>query len=774
MKKKSTSKRSKKISRNRRTRFVGVMIILCMSALLIRIGYITYTYGADFERWSVQQLVIRQSRVRREIPPVHGGILDRNRQPLVDSELVYEIALDSRLIQGLEPTRTNPNPQEYILQAVHDVLDIPMETLWGFLATDQYGVLIQDTNWRIIARDVPAYIALQLTDVRHVHLRERSLRWFPDPYLAPQVLGFVRGDSSWGLQHQYRAELIGDYGRVFRSFETDGPALTEEISARDGYWLVTTLDAGIQRIAQRAVENAARTFQAEYTGIIIMQPQTGEILAMAQWPSFPLDAPDDGTRFTNPQVANFWHEMEPEEQLNSMFRTWSNFSLTRTFEPGSIFKPFVMAAAVEENIISPTMSHFYCPGVRTVADWDIRCHNRHGCGSLSFVEALMVSCNIAMIDIVQAMGRETFYRYRNDFGFGERTGIDLPGEEAVSSPAVMYTLAQLNPAELATSSFGQGFNNTAIQAINAFAALINGGYVMRPYLVSQIVDSQGNVVDETTPTVVRNVLSHETSDFMRRAMQMVVSPYGTGRRAVIDGYSIGGKTGTGEQGAIRGEWIVTSFLGYMPVENPQFLAMAVVYNPDNNELTAGASAAPMLREVFTEIINYRQLPPAGAEQATGVLMDARGEVLSDFSGMELRDVTPILSNMGVDFQIAGRGAIVSHHIPAAGQPVPRGAPIFLYLDGNIDNLDDLTFMPNVEGLPESRAIEQITEAGLVPIVVTRPALGRGYWLQDDNEPDDDEDEEDITAGWIVYRQFPSPGLHIQRGTQVRLRARVME
>ena len=777
MKKKPTSKRSKKISRNRRARFVGIMIILCMSALLIRIGYITQTYGADFERWSVQQLVIRQSRVRREIPPAQGGILDRNRQPLVDSELVYEVALDVRLIHALEPSRNNPYPQEYIFRAVHDVLDIPMETLWGYLAADQYGTLIHDTNWRIIARDVPAYIALQLTDVRHVHLRERALRWFPDPYLAPQVLGFVRGDASWGLQHQYRAELTGDYGRVFRSFETDGPALTEEIPARDGYWLVTTLDAGIQRIAQRAVENAAHTFQAEYTGIIIMQPQTGEILAMAQWPSFPLDAPDDGTRFTNPNVANFWHEMDPEEQLDSMFRTWSNFSLTRTFEPGSIFKPFVMAAAIEENIFSPTMSHFYCPGVRTVAEWPIRCHNRHGCGSLSFVEALMVSCNIAMIDIVQAMGRETFYRYRNDFGFGERTGIDLPGEEAVSSPAVMYTLAQLNPAELATSSFGQGFNNTAIQAINGFAALINGGYIMRPYVVSQIVDAQGNVVSETTPTVVRNVLSHETSDFMRRAMQTVVSPYGTGRRAVIDGYNIGGKTGTGEQGAIRGEWIVTSFLGYMPVENPQFLAMAVVYNPANNELTAGASAAPMLREVFKGIIQYRQLPPAGAEQATGVLMDIGGEVLADFSGMELREVTPILNNMGIDFQIAGRGAVVSHHIPAAGQPVPRGAPIFLYLDGNIDYLDDLTFMPNVEGLPEARAVEQITAAGLVPIVVTRPVMGRGDWIlgADYNEyAYEDEEEEDPTEGWIVYRQFPSSGLHIQRGTQVRLRARVLE
>jgi len=691
--------------------------------------------------------------------------LDRNRQPLVDSERVFHVALDVNVLHSLETTRRDLiSPQEAVLTRLHEDLGIPMDTLWGYLAENPDGTLVEPTYWRIIARNVPAYIALPLSEVRHVHLEARAQRHFPDPYLAPQVLGFVRGDAVWGLERQYRAEMAGEPGRVFRSFQTDGASLTVDVPARDGHLLVTTLDAGIQRIAQRAAENAARDFRAEFTAVIIMQPHTGEILAMAQWPSFPLDAPDDGSRFTDPSVANFWNDMSEEAQSAQWNRIWPNFAVGRSFEPGSTFKAFVMAAAIEEGAISPGMSHFYCEGVRQVADWAIPCHNIHGHGSLSFERALQVSCNIAMIDIMQALGRDNFYRYRNDFGFGSRTGIDLPAEEAVSAPGVMYTLNQLNAVEMATSSIGQGFNATAIQSINAFASLINGGYIMRPHVVSQIVDVQGNIIHENTPTVVRNVLSQQTSDIMREYMQSVVSPLGTGRRVVIDGYALGGKTGTGQQGHLR-DWLVTSFIGYMPVENPQFLAMGIVYNPEDNQLAASASAAPMIREVLEGIIQYRQLPPAGTEQATGVLQDAGGEALPDFSGMELREITPILNSMGIDYQISGRGAVVSHHIPAAGQLMPRHTPIFLYLDGNIiDILDELTFMPSVEGLRTERAEELVLAAGLTPVVIYSGSIVRGY----------DETVEELTENRMIYEQFPSAGIHIQRGTQVRLREQRMD
>ena len=757
--------------RNRRIKFVGVMISALLAALLINIGYITFTYGADFERYAVRQLIIRQNNIMREIPPAHGGILDRNRQPLIDSERVYNVFLDVNVLHSLEPSRRNPNPQEAVLQQIYEILDIPMETLRGYMAADADGNLIAPSFWRPIARHVPAYAALRLSNVPHVNLEADAVRMFPDPYFAPQVLGFVRGDAAWGLESRFQAEMAGDPGLVFRAFQTDSAPI-EDIPPRNGYWLITTLDAGIQRIAQRVANDAAAEFNAEFTGIVVMNPRTSEILAAAQWPSFSLESPADGSLFTDPAVSNFWHYMNEDEQVSHWFRTWPSFFISRSFEPGSTFKPFIMAAAFEEGLISPEISRFYCAGVRTVADWDIRCHNIHGHGSLTLVESLMVSCNIAPIDIVQMLGRDRFYNFRNDFGFGDFTGIDLPGEAPVSSPGVMYTHAQLNTVELATSSIGQGFNATPIQMINAFAALINGGYIMRPHIVSQIVDDQGNVQRETSPTVVRNILSSRTSDFMRESLQTVVTPDGTGRRAVIDGYTIGGKTGTGEQG-VRGDgWITTSFIGFMPVENPQFIAMAVVYNPEDTSLMASASAAVMIRDVFEGIIEYRQLPPAGAEQATGIL-DIGGEVLPNFSGMELRDVTPILNNMGVDFSVSGRGAVISHHIPGPDQPVPRGTPIFLYMDGNIDDLYDLTFMPSVEGMSVSRAEELIITSGLVPFVITEGPGGarpRRFEAAERNY-EDDEPPEEIIDTWIVERQSPTAGQHIQRGSQVRIRVR---
>ena len=759
----------RKRKRNRRIIAFGVVSTAMMLALLFVIGHINVTFGAQFERYAVSQLIIRQESLNRVIPPVHGSILDRNRQPIIDSERVYNIRLDVRVLASLQshPTR-NPTPQQDILEVIHEVLEIPMETLWGFLATDSDGELIHDTNWLLIDSDVPAHLALSLThyhNLRHVHLEERALRRFPDPYLAPQTLGFVRGDASWGLELRYREEMAGEPGRVFRAFQSDSVVLTEETPVRDGHMLVTTLDSGIQRIAQRHVEQAAHYFGAEYTGIIIMNPQTGEVLSMAQWPSFSLESPDDGTLFTDPQASNFWHYMNPEEQLNHMMRVWNNFFLTRSFEPGSTFKPFVMAAALEEGLISPN-NHFYCRGYRDIADRTVYCHNRHG--NIDLLEALRVSCNIAMIDINNAMGRDLFYSYRNDFGFGQRTGIDLPGEEAVSSPLVMYTLDRLNSVEMATSSIGQGFNATPLQSINAFSALINGGYIMRPFVVSQIVDAHGNIVHENRPTAVRNVLSQQTSDFIRIAMQEVMSPAGTGRRAAIDGYAIGGKTGTAQQGAER-DWIVTSFLGYMPVENPQFLAMAIVYNPANTQISAGNSSAIMVRDVFEEIIQYKQLPPTGEEQATGTLVTAGAELMQDFSGMYLKDVTPILINMGIDFDVVGRGSVVVMHIPAAGYPIPRNVPLWLHLDNDVSDMDSLTFMPSVEGLPIHRAEEVLLANGLYPIISYSSAMGQGDWAFDAiNDESTTQNESEI---WQIYRQSPSSGVHIQRGTQVRLRAR---
>nr|AGS52124.1 cell division protein FtsI (Peptidoglycan synthetase) [uncultured bacterium contig00034] len=724
----------------------------------------------------MRQLAIRQNSAETVIAPARGGILDRNRLPLVDSELAYNVILDVISLDSLKPSRGAPDPQQTVLLAINEALGIPLSTLGGYLNKDADGNLLRRTHYLILAKQVPPDAAMRLKGVPCVYLEENYIRYYPDPYVAPQVVGFARGDAVWGLERQYGAELAGASGRIFRTYGPDQSAYTDEVPATDGYWLITTLDSGIQRIAQEAVDAAAADIDCEYAGMLIMQPQTGEILAMAQWPSFALDTPDNGARFTDAKLGTVWDALREEEKLTNMYRAWGNFLISRSFEPGSIFKPVVVAAALEENLINPSIDAFFCNGVRTLYDVDLPCWNIHGHGSQTVREVIMNSCNVAMIDIIQRLGRDKFYKYRSDFGYGERTDIDLPGEEAVSAPGVMYTLSQLNPVELATSSFGQGFNNTSIQAVSAFAAIINGGNLMKPYIVAQIVDGRGNIVKENTPTVVRRVISQETSDYMRLILKDVVSEQGTGRRAIIEGYEIGGKTGTAQQGLNR-DWTVIAFMGYFPVDNPEYLALALVYRPAEYELSGGASAAPMLRDAFVKIIDYKQIPPAGAEQnASAAENYLNREPLGDYTGKQLTEVTRNLNNLGLDYQIYGSGSIVASHIPAAGQATPRDAPVHLYLDNTTGQDGELVYLPNVEGLTEERARAILTEAGFTPVVFAdNSTAGR---TQAQGEPVTGAGTPRGAAGdtvyadvLYVYRQYPSYGLYIQRGTEIKLKVR---
>jgi len=361
---------------------------------------------------------------------------------------------------------------------------------------------------------------------------------------------------------------------------------------------------------------------------------------------------------------------------------------------------------------------------------------------------------VAMIEIMQRLGQHQFYRYRGYFGFGERTGIDLPGEEAVSSPLVMYSLNQLGPVQLATSSIGQGFNTTTMQAATAFSALINGGYIMRPYVVSHVIDAQGAVVQETRPQIVRSVISPEVADWMRVEMQEVVTA-GTGRQTQIPGHAIGGKTGTAQQGAARdvislGYWI------YTPIENPEFLIFAVVENVENRDLTAGMVLAPILRNFLEDLILMRNMPPSMGEYMYDWNAPVVGqEIMPDFAGYRISDVARNLVNLGINFQVQGGGSIVTGHFPAAGRsmPQPHSIPVQLQTDPTTAITGGMTFMPYVVGMNAAQAHEFVRDAVLIPVLFG----GEGERIN-----------------YEVYQQFPMAGTEIEQHMSVILRVRRRE
>ena len=769
---------------------VGLAFILCITVLGGRVAYWQIEYGDEFTRRVVATATRReQIRASLEIAPARGAIVDRHMQPIASSQPTYNIFLDVTLLHNGRSTATGRTVWENTLTALSERLDIPRRDLLALFETDNglySGNLRHPTNHRYIAHGVQASIALPLTDeFRHVHYTELSRRWHHDPFFAPHVIGFVRGDVPWGLESYYNDFLVGEAGR---NIWLQGDV--EEIPVRDGYTLVTTLDWDIQRIAQNIVDDTWRNLPstADAVGMIVMNPNTGEILAMAQAPTFSLEDPFNPDYITDQRLRREWDYLTEAERVNAMSRLWANFHTTRSFEPGSIFKSVVVAAAIEEGVLSHNAT-FFCNRIRTVVDAEIRCWTSHG--GLTLREAIYRSCNHAMIDIMNMFGSDSraraavFYRYRGYFGFAERTGIDFPYENAVSAPAVMYSLARLGPVELATSSMGQGFNLTSLQAINSFATIINGGNVMEPFLVSQIVDNNGNVIKENHPRVVRRAISEQTSEFMRREMQHVVSAAnGTGRSSAVPGHAIGGKTGTGQQG--RGTNINSlTYIAYTSVENPEFLVLMTIdriYDP-LGRFSAGGQVAPQVGRFFEELIRLRGLPPSEGDFDFSQWEVAMGaEIMPNFVGQNLVDVVRNINNVtNGGFQVVGSGTVISHTIPEYGRLMPQNSPIFFYMDNNTHVEGQMTIVPDVTGVPAEQAATLLASAGLTTAitVIDRPAQPPDpnaipHTAGPTERTNGEEAPPPATqqpAPYTVFQQFPTPGTVVERGLQVMLRAR---
>ena len=778
--------------RDRRTVFVGVVFCLCFVGLFFRLWYLQEVYGDEYTQHVLATIARQhQNRASREIIPSRGAIVDRHMQPIASSRPVYDIFIDVILLHDGRRTEAGNQYWNETLDALSSELSIPRRELVSLFDTDDghyEGALLHRTHHRYIARQVTAEVALPLIrEFTHVHATEISQRWHQDPFFAPSVIGFIRGDAIWGIESQYDQELTGERGR---SIWLQGEI--EEFPVRDGYTIVTTLDADIQRLAQHHVNETFRTQTPtpRAVAMIVQDPNTGEILAMAEAPTFSMADPTNPDYFTDFLLRHNWDYLTNSEQLDSMNYIWRNFHTTDAYEPGSIFKPFVIAAAIEEGLIHPD-EFFYCGWVRQIYDIEFPCWANHG--RLSVREALYRSCNIIMVDIMERLTASTFYRYRGYFGFGDRTGIDFPGEASVSSPSVMYTLPQLGPVERATSSIGQGFNATTIQSINAFASLINGGNVMQPILVSHVVDTFGNVVYENRPHVVRRAISPQTSDILRRDMYYVVAAEaGTGRNSRIYGHRIGGKTGTGQQGNRDYDMASLTYIAYLPVQNPEFLVLMVVHyvhSPRERRLTAGGVVSPVVRDFFEDLIRMRSIPQSvGVVDPTAWEMTMGGVEMPDFRGQNLRSA---LSRINTDggFDVIGSGTVIYRTIPAPGGLKPQTSPILFYMDESTRREGDMVFVPDVSDLTAEDASSVLRASGLNVALVTSdrsstlgnydPMLfARTFNFEDLFEPSIREDEYESPAlapqeplPYIVYRQHPTAGREVERGMQVIIRAR---
>lgn len=602
--------------RKKRKRMTGKMqaalwVVFCLflvGILVIMIRVVMVGSNTSYAKASLSQ----KTKTDTVLPYERGEILDRNGTVLAKSDKVYHLILDSRLLMNneayLEPTIR-------ALSSVYGFGEDELRTLIKERENSAYYRLKKNMTYEemIAFSEYEKNLPKQEDGSAHpdkgniygVTFEEEYLRTYPFGGLASHVIGFAKADGvgTYGIEQQYNDELTGVNGRIYDYYDADLTVQEEIIPAEDGNVIVSTIDANLQRIVQKHAEAFLDEIGAKNVGVVMMEVDTGEVLAMQSNYSYDLNNPRDLTGwYTEDEIA----AMDNDAQLNALYKIWRNFCISDSYEPGSTFKPFTVAAALEEMVID-TEETFLCNGGEEVAGYFISCHNEWGHGLINAAQSIMHSCNDALMEIAKRGGRTIFAEYQRRFLFGTLTGIDLPGEV----PGILMEEEQLNDSELATSSFGMSFNTTMIQLGSAFASMVNGGVYYEPHVVKEIRNADGVVIEKIEPRVVCNTVSESTSEFLRDAFYLTVEE-GTATAAQVEGYFIGGKTGTAQKlPRSEGKYLV-SFIGCVPADDPQIMIYVVVDEAADEELQSKASiASEMAADILEESLPYLKIYPDG-------------------------------------------------------------------------------------------------------------------------------------------------------------------
>ena len=551
-----------------------LMITIVMAALFGRLIYLMVFRSVYYEKIA-QDLHERE----RSIKAARGKIVDRNGIVLADNKSVCTISVIHSQIE--DPER--------VIEVLQKELELPEETIRKRVE--------KNSSIERIKTNVPKETgdAILAYDLAGVKVDEDYRRYYPYDSLASKVIGFTGGDNQGivGLEVRYDEWLAGTDGKILTMTNASGGELEQEGERREepqtGNQLTISLDYNLQSYCEQAAQTVLQELAADGVRIILMNQQNGEILAMVNEPEYNLNEP-----FTlNTDVSGI-SDKEKQNLLNQM---WRNPSINDTYEPGSTFKIITTAAALEQHVLSVS-DRFYCPGYKIVEDRRIRCHKTTGHGAEDFTQGIMNSCNPVFIELGLRLGADDFYHYFEQFGLLSKTGIDLPGEAAT----IMHKKDNIGQVELATISFGQSFQITPIQLVTTAASLINGGRRVTPHFGVSVQNAQGETIHTFSYDTTEGTVSTETSETLRSLLEKVVSE-GTGKKAAIEGYSIGGKTATSQTLPRSEHKYIASFLGFAPAEDPQVIGLVVIDHPQG-VYYGGTVAAPVMKEIFENVLPY--------------------------------------------------------------------------------------------------------------------------------------------------------------------------
>lgn len=690
-----SARRANRIIQTRTLLLLGVFGVLAFVLLFTQLYHWQIT-----EHDELQSVAVRQQTLRTTVEASRGTIYDRNGTILAMSASAEDIFISPKEI--IE----NDQDQNLIAGGLAEILNLdPADILKKMEKTNsQYEELKKKADDEL-ADKVREFI--NENDLKGVFIRPTSKRTYPKGTLASQVIGFANENGgAMGLEAAYNDELTGENGMVVTARDRDGRSVLYQydqyFDAENGCDLHTTLDTTIQYYLEKGVQELeARFGTGKGAEGIVMDVNTGAVLAMASLPTYDLNSP--GTVYNDFLTSGMTEEQVLENMRGLLNKQWRSKAINDTYEPGSTFKTLTLAMALEENVVDLNTG-FYCSGSVKIEGETINCSKRApGHGQQNLTQAFANSCNPAFINIGLRIGNDKFYQYMLDFGLTEKTGIDTTGEASgfVNSEIKYSTLA------LACYAFGQNFNVTPLALIAAQAACVNGGYLHTPYLVEQIVDSDGNITYQHDTTPVRQVVSEETSAHVRECLEYVVSD-GTGRNGQVKGYRVGGKTGTADKGQ-TGD-LVVSFVSFAPADDPQVIILVTMDTPSRSagtSVSGGSMVAPVNSKIMADILPYLGIEPTySAEELLGA-----DTTVPYVIGSSVADAKSRMESRGFTCKVVGAGDTITDQTPAGGAVIPGKSTVILYAGAEKPNT--MYTVPQLVGKTAAEANVAATNAGLL-------------------------------------------------------------